>query len=59
MKLRITDSTDKKNLGQEITDTFPVQLSGYEFMPDGLPIKLGANEWRFFNSNYSIDTREV
>jgi hypothetical protein len=58
MKLVITDTTDKQHLGLIIEDVFPFKFEEFEFVPDGPPIKLDDG-CRYFNSNYSIDTKEI
>jgi hypothetical protein len=57
MKLKIIYSTDNKHLGVVFEDTFPILLADYEFSPD-YKIAIGLNSFRYFNSNYSIDTIE-
>jgi hypothetical protein len=59
MNLQIISSTDGKFLMKLITDTIPILLGDYEFIPDYPPIPLADKEWRLYNSNYSIDVREV
>ena len=59
MTYRIISTTDGQFIGEEFTDEFPIQLGTFEFSPDYPPITLGDKSKRFFNSNYSIDTREV
>lgn len=59
MKLQIISTTDGKFIGLEFNDKFPIKLGDIEFTPDSTPIQIGNKTWRFFNSNYSIDTKEV
>jgi len=59
MKFRIIASTDNRHLGTEFIDNFPVLLDDSFFSPDGPPMHLEDEMWRFFNSNYSIDTIEA
>jgi hypothetical protein len=59
MRLKIIASTDNRFLGIEVEDEFPLNLNDYLFMPAYAPIKLSDTEWRFYNSNYSIDTQVI
>ena len=59
MKHEITHSTDDQFLGHKFDDTEPIVLNGSLFSPDKPKLSLGNGEWRFYNSNYSLDTKEV
>lgn len=59
MNLVITNTTDNKYLGLKFQDIFPIKIGDTEFTPDYPPISLGKMTWRFYNSNYSIDAKEI
>lgn len=60
MKLQIVSTTDGKFLGHEFEDVFPIALTpDFGFSPDRAPFPIGPAVWRFANSNYVIDAKEV
>jgi len=59
MNLHIVSTTDGRFLGHEFQDIFPLVLGAYQFIPDDPPMPIGGGLWRFSNSNYSIDAKEV
>jgi len=55
---QIISSTDNKFLGYTFDDTLPIILGDFVFTPDN-KLPLGGSSWRFYNSNYSIDSKEM
>lgn len=57
---KIVDSTDNQFLGIEfVYESSVLSLNGFEFNIDKPPVHIGENVWRFFNSNYSIDAKQL
>jgi len=60
MRLQIISTTDGRFLGHEFEDVFPIQLTPDTlFAPDHPAAQIAPATWRFANSNYVIDAKEV
>lgn len=58
MMLSILDTTDGKYLGKVFDSEQPLFLSNSEFVPDKV-IEVAPGEFRFSNSSYVIDVKEI
>lgn len=56
--MQITDSTDGKYIGLLIDPEQPIMLDGAIFIPTAV-VRVSPSEFRFFNSSYVIDVKEV
>jgi len=56
--MQITASTDGRFIGHVFDADEPIVLDGYVFVPD-LIKPLAAQEFRYSNSNYVIDVKEI
>ena len=60
MNLTIIGTTDGRFVGSEFDGALPIVLGGYfEFHPDKPPVQIAPKVWRFANSNYVVDTKEI